>query len=166
MNRLELLTTQPDFPNEDLSEANVPHVEYYLGERRYEAASAEYFRQSLRMLHITGHQALQICGIEVDYSEKEYVAFCKGFASFEHMSMLVNPRPYDGMLAVANTRELLVESAIAEFEIADHYKAWLTTHPNAYGVVIESGAAQGEGMKQLHARAIGAQLACELQMVA
>lgn len=167
MRSLEVLTPQPNFPNEDLNEANLPHVEYHLSHIHAEQTYAESLRTSLHMLHFTGHQALQICGVEVDYSEKEYNAFCDGFAAFEYISMLVNAKVHDGTIAVANVKELLIDSGeLVEFEIANHYKAWLDTHPNTHGVITEIGAYRGETMKQLHARAIGAQIACDLQMAA
>lgn len=167
MSKIEVLSTQPNFPNEDLDETNAELIGYFLRHEHSDASYADFLRSSLRMLHITGHQALQIVGIEVDYSEKEYNAFCAGFAALEYTSLLVNPRQYDGTLAVANTKELLIDTGeLADLEIADRYSAWMTSHPTTHEVITKVGAEHGETMKQLHARGIGAQLACELQRAA
>lgn len=167
MTHLSVIERQPNFPNEDLTDSNVDHVRYYLSEIHDDAAYANFLRDSLRMLHQTGHQALQICGVEVDYSEAEYFAFCEGFAAFEYVSTLVNPRLYDGNIAVANARELLVKNAdFADLELANHHAAWFQTHPNTHGVIINAGAEKGETMKQLQVMGMGAQIACEFQMVA
>jgi len=162
-----IIKRQPDFPNEDLTENNAAQIEYYLQHERGESAYVNYLKESLRMVHITGHQALEILGIEVDYSEKEYDAFCSGFAALEYAAQLVNPRLIDGSLAVKRTKSLLVDGAdFADLEIADRFAVWESTHPNTYGVIVDAGASQGETMKQLHARAIGAQIAYEFQRAA
>ena len=84
MSTLELLTSQPNFPGEDLAEKNVPHVEFYLQHERSNEALCHHFRESLQVIHKLGHNALMIHGAEMDYSEDEYNAFCDGFAALEY----------------------------------------------------------------------------------
>lgn len=167
MTSFEVLKRQPDFPNIDLSEPNAAQVSYYLQNERGEKPYADFLRASLRTIHITGHQALQVFGVELDYSEDEYFAFCDGFAALEYTSLLVNPQLYNGTIAVRKTQDILVNhSDSADLEIADRYALWLKTHPNTHGVIVDAGAVQGETMKQLHARTIGAHIASELQRAA
>ncbi len=167
MPSINVLQHQPDFPNEDLCDSNAPLVEYYLRERPSDISHAEYLGNSLIMVHHTGHYALRLCGIDVDYSEQEYLAFSRGFAAFEYMSLLVNPRQYNGSLAVRNTSELLVDAGdLADLELANRRKVWPAMYPNAFGVIASVGSSRGQTMKQLHAATLGAQVACELQMTA
>lgn len=166
MSQFEIFTPQPGFPNDDLTEVNASHVEYMLHHDRVSDAYADMLRGSLRQLHTLGHSALSICGIEVEYSEKEYDSFCAGFAALEFTRTLVAGTQYDGGLAVANTKDLLIDTGdIAEFELADRYDAWMKTHPQTFGTMANIGAARGETMQQLHARTIGAHVASGLQMV-
>lgn len=165
MNKLEVLQTQPDFPKEDLVETNVPFVGYLLRHEQSDRPYAEHLRGSLRTLHVTGHHALEICGIKVDYSEDEYHAFCAGFAALEYTTTVVGRKVYSGDIAVQKTKNLLINGVdMAEFEFADRFKAWQESHPNTHGVIVEAGAEQGETMKQLQARAMGAEMAWELQV--
>lgn len=167
MNTFETLQRQPNFPNEDLQDGNVNMVEYYLEEIQGSQAHAEHLRESLRMVHITAHEALRLCGIEVEYSQQEYDTFCKGFASFEYMSLLVNPRELNGAALIQNTKELLINPGDnADVGIAERRENWIKVFPNVYGLVVDAGARQGDSFPQLQSRTIGAQIACELQMAA
>lgn len=164
MSALELLTAQPNFPDEDLAEKNVPHVEFYLQHEKSNEAFEQHLRESMRVVHRIGHNALEIVGVEVDYSEAEYNAFCGGFAALEYTSMLVREKQHDSGMLIANTRNILIESGeMADFEIASLYAVWAEAHPNTHGVMIDTGAVRGETMKQLQARAMGACVAGVLQ---
>lgn len=92
MMHLEVLKSQPNFPNEDLTDSNAGIINYCLQEVGGERAYAEYLQKSMRALQTTAHEALRICGVQVDYSQDEYESFCGGFAAFEYASLLVNPR--------------------------------------------------------------------------
>ena len=163
MSLLETLTTQPNFPSEDLAEKNIPHVEFYLQHERSNEALREHFRGSLRMVHQLGHNALLVHGANVDYSEREYNAFCDGFAALEFTSTLVRKRQLDTAMMVANTRTTLIEGGdIAELLIAEEYPTWLENHPNTMEVITDAGVNSGETMKQLHARSMGAFVAGRL----
>ncbi len=163
----ETLNPQPNFPQEDLSETNASFIRYLLLNERSDQSYALFLRSSLRMLHVTGHNALQICGITVDYSEKEYQAYCSGFAALEYTTHLVRRTAIDTELAARATKRLFIDTPdMADFEIADRFAAWKESHPNTHDTIIEAGAEQGETMKQLYARAIGAEMAWELQSVA
>ncbi len=164
MSALELLTSQPNFPDEDLAEKNVPHVEFYLQHERSNEAFEHHLRDSLRIVHKIGHNALEICGVTIDYSEAEYNAFCGGFAALEYTSMLVREKQQNDTLLIANTRNILIESGeMVDFEVASRYATWTEAHPNTYGVIVDTGAARGETMKQLQARTMGACVAGVLQ---
>ncbi len=164
MTHLEVLRPQPSFPREDLSEANATQIGYYLNHERGDKPYSNFLRGSLRGIHATGHQALQIFGVSVDYTPAEYDAFCNGFAALEYTSLLVNPRQYNGTVAVRKTQQILINGGeIAPILISDRYKAWLKSHQNTHGVIVDAGAKAGETMKQLHARGIGAQIASDLQ---
>lgn len=164
MSTLELLTSQPNFPDEDLAEKNIPHVEFYLQHERSNEAFEQHIRKSMHIVYKIGHNALEIFGVEVDYSEAEYRAFCGGFAALEYTSMLVREKQHDSTMLVTNTRNILINTGeMVDFEVASLYATWTETHPNTHGVVIDTGAARGETMKQLQARAMGACVAGVLQ---
>ena len=163
----ETLDPQPNFPTEDLSETNASFIRYFLINERSDQSYALFLRPSLRMLHVTGHSALQICGIEVDYSEREYAAFCAGFAALEYTTHIVRRSAINTELAARATKRLFIDAPdMADVEIADRFTAWKESHPNTHGTIVDAGAEQGETMKQLHVRAIGAEMAWELQSVA
>ncbi len=167
MSSLELLARQPDFPNEDLHKKNIAMVEYYLQEEHTDRALAKHLQESMRMVHVVAHQALSIVGVKAEYSQVEYEAFCGGFAAFEYVSLLVNPRMVSGALAIKNTQQLLIEPGeLADFSMADRHQPWAQAFPNTYGVIVDTGARRGETMNELQLRAIGAQVASELEMAA
>ncbi len=170
MSSLETLSRQPDFPNEDLHDANVPLVDYYLRAEKGEQPYAQFFihdRASLGAMHATAQEALWLSGVQVAHTPEEYAAFCNGFAAFEYISSLVNPRMKSGAIAVQNTLNLFVANgAMAEVDLAERRQAWMEVFPNTSGVIVKAGMAKGETMAQLHARAIGAQIASELEMAA
>ncbi|UTX51657.1 hypothetical protein KI440_01760 [Candidatus Saccharibacteria bacterium TM7i] len=167
MSLLEILTPQPNFPDEDLQEDNIAHVEYYLQNDPGTLVYEKDLRESMRMLHVVGHNALQICGVEVDYSEDEYHAFCEGFAALEYASILVRQKQLSGSMMIANTRNLLIDMGeMTDFEVASRHGVWMEAHPNTFGVVTKAGAVRSETMKQLQARAVGAHIASELQAAA
>ena len=165
MSELSLLSRQPEFPKEDLSDTNAAFMEYLLRHEQSNQSYADMLRSSLRPLHVTGHYALKLSGIEVDYSQAEYEAFCEGFAAFEYTHALVSQQLYNGDIAVQKTRRLFVDGKdLADFELADRFAAWQNSHPNTHGVIVTAGAEQGETMKQLQSRAMGAEIAWELQV--
>lgn len=165
MTQFEVPYAQPEFPKEDLHESNAAYVEYLLRHEQSNRPYADMLRGSLRTMHSTGHQALQLCGITLDYSQAEYEAFCEGFAALEYTTTVIGQHLYDGDLAVTKTKLLFIDEVdMAEFELADRFTAWQQSHPNTYGVIVNDGEAQGETMKQLQARAIGAEMAWELQV--
>lgn len=163
MTEFTVLHSQPNFPKEDLSNSNANYISYFL--RKGESHPyAEHLKESLRPVHITGHQALEICGISIDYAQREYDAFCEGFAAFEYALTLVRPTLYDGDTAVRQTKQLFIDGAdLADLELADKYKLWQKLNPNTYGVILNAGIREGETIKQLHARSIGASIASALQ---
>ena len=165
MGLFETLTPQPYFPDEDLQEVNAAHISYYLQHNPESVALEKSFHDSMRTLHQIGHNALEICGIKVDYSQDEYHAFCSGFAAIEYTSTLIRERQHDTTMVVANARNLLIDAGeMADFEVASRYGTWVEEHPNTHGVIVDAGAARGETMKQLQLRTAGAHLASEIWM--
>jgi len=167
MQQFEVIKYQPDFPNEDLDQTNVPFVDFYLRENHEPRSHAHQLRETMRPLHLTAHRALQQCGIELEYSQDEYDAFCDGFADFEYMSLVVNPRYVKEQLVVKNVHLLLTHTgAMPEIELADHRSPWIDIFPNVHSVITDNGVRQGNTMAQLHSRTMGAQIAYELQAAA
>lgn len=167
MKQFETITLQPDFPNEDLHEHNVPLIEFYLQEMHEPRTHATFLKESMRPLHLTAHHALQLSGVEVVYDPDEYDAFCNGFAAFEYISLLVNPRHIREQLIVKNVHMLLTANdIIPELDMADRRQAWMDMYPNVTGVITNETIAHAETLPQLYSRAIGAQIACEMQMAA
>jgi hypothetical protein len=167
MSQLEVIRHQPNFPNEDLEDANVSIMEFFLQERTEALSHARYIKETFRPIHQSAHYALQQAGVEVDYTPAEYEAFCKGFAAFEYVSLMVNPRYIREQLIVKNVHRLLTSiEAIPEIELADGREAWMETYPNMNDVLIDAGTRDGETMAQLHSRTMGAQIACEMQRAA
>lgn len=167
MSQLEVIQHQPNFPNEDLDDANVPIVEFFLQENPEAVSHARYLNESFRPVHKTAHYALQHAGVKVEYTPAEYDAFCKGFAAFEYISLIVNPRYIREQLIIKNTHRLLTAvEALPEIELADSRELWMESYPNINDVLIDTGSREGETMAQLHSRSMGAQIAYELQRVA
>ena len=166
MKSLEVFRPQPDFPNEDIHEVNALYMKYLFRHEQSDRSYADHLTGSLRALHLTGHQALQVCGIDMDYSLVEYQAFCAGFADHEYTAAVVGQRVYDGELAVAKTRELLVEGDLtSDLEIAERFNAWRDLHPNTHDLIVDVGVECDETIQQLQSRAMGAALARELQVL-
>lgn len=165
MPSLEVFQPQPDFPDEDLLESNALYMQHLLRHEKSDRVYAHQLGESLRQVHRTGHQALQICGVEMAYSQAEYAAFCGGFAAHEYTAVVVSQKPYSIEVASSKTRQLLIDQPIlADLEIAERFKAWQDFHPTTYGLIIEAGEEQGETLQQLQARAMGAAIARELQV--
>lgn len=167
MPELEVIKPQPDFPNEDLANENVAFVDYFLKERTEARSYAQSLESTMRPLHLTAHYALELVGVNVAYTPEEYTAFCKGFASFEYMSLLVTRRHVAEQLFARNALMLLTgEAVIPEIDMATRRAAWIDLYPNVNDVVLKGSVVDGETMPQLYSRAMGAQIACELQMTA
>ena len=167
MSELVVIKRQPNFPNEDLDEKNVPIMEFYLHEHHEADSHAKYLSETLRPIHLTAHYALQLSGVEVDYTPDEYEAFCKGFAAFEYVSLMVNPRHVREQLVVRNVHTLLTANdVIPEIELADRRQPWVETFPNVNDVLTHASVQQGETLPQLYSRTMGAQVAWELQKAA
>lgn len=167
MNLVDVIKKQPNFPNEDLESANVELMSTYLRHMHEPTSYAKYLHEHFRPVHLTAHFALEQAGVEVTYTPEEYTAFCKGFADFEYVSLMVNPRFIREKLVVKNVRRLLTSTvAIPEIELLDGREPWLKAYPNMNDVLTEEGHRRNESMAALHSRAMGAQLACELQRAA
>ncbi len=167
MREFEVIKRQPNFPNEDLHEKNVPIMEFFLQENHEASSHARFLYDSMRPLHLTAHYALQLSGVEVEYTPAEYEAFCNGFAAFEYVSLMVNPRHVREELIANNVHTLLTATGVfPEIEIADRRQAWVNGFPNVNDVLSGVSATKGETLPQLYSRAIGAQMAWELQKAA
>ena len=117
------------------------------------------------MLHQTGHQALKILGIDVRYSQDEYNSFCAGFATFEYTARLLGRASFDDQATVQKAKSLLIDNAfMADVEIAERFSKWRDSHPNLYGVILDTGLSQEDTMQQLQARSMGAEIAWEFQV--
>lgn len=166
MSSLELLSSQPHFPDEDLIESNVAHVEYYLHHEPEPTAYEHHLRDSLRMVHKLGHDALQRFGVDVLYAEDEYYSFCSGFASIEYTGVLVRERQYDQGMLITNAKSLFIDAGtIGDAILSNNHERWMSEHPNTYGVVVGAGEARDESMRQLHSRVMGAHVASRLQVM-
>ncbi|MGV9001868.1 MAG: hypothetical protein ACOH18_02840 [Candidatus Saccharimonadaceae bacterium] len=165
MPELEVFKRQPNFPKEDLSDANAAYVEYLFRHEQGSRAYASWLHPHLRSIHATGHHTLIVCGVEVDNSDAEYDAFCEGFAALEYTSNVVGQRLYSGETAIAKVGRLFINRAhMVEFDLATRFTAWQQSHPNTYGTIVNAGLEQGETLKQLQARGVGAEIAWELQV--
>lgn len=169
MPSLETIQLQPDFPNEDLDDENVPFVEHNILTQPESGAYVNTLStgpNSMVYVYRQAHCALRMCGIDAEYTKASYQSFLGGFADFEQMSLLVRPRPYDGKTAVRRTKELLVDTGdLAEVVMSDGLAKWKHQLPNAYGVIINHGDKAGESMKEIQARTAGAYVACVLQRI-
>lgn len=166
MNSFEVIKHQPNFPNEDLDEKNVHIMEFFLTENHEATTHAKFLGESMRPLHLTAHYALELSGVEVDYTPAEYDAFCKGFAAFEYVSLMVNPRHVREQLVVKNVHRLLTGAVIPELEVAERRQAWVNGFPNVNDVLAGVSSKEGESLPQLYSRTIGAQMAWEFQKAA
>ncbi len=166
MSALELLVPQPNFPDEDLTENNSAHVEYYLQHEAAPTAYERHLKDSLRMVHKLGYDALQRFGVDVAYAEDEYYSFCSGFASIEYTGVLVRERQHDQNMLITNAKSLFIDAGmIGDVILSNNHQRWMSEHPNTYGVVVGAGEARGESMRQLHSRIMGAHVASRLQVL-
>lgn len=164
--RANLLTLerQPGFPNEDLSPRNAELMAFYLGRNPEGRAFAEHLAASMVGVYSMARHALIARGIGMTENPQEYRAFRQGFAEFDTMALLVNPRVYSGTIAVRKAYELLVAPGdFADFELMERSKIWADKYPNVHDVMVTVGSERDETMTALHARITGAQVACELQ---
>jgi hypothetical protein len=167
MPSFEVLNRQPNFPNEDLSEANMPMIEHYLQRDAGVESRAEHSKALLRQIHVTAHEALRHCGVALDYTPEEYAAFCNGFASYEYVSLLVNPRVISGAVLINNVRYILTDKGdLTDIELSERFDGWAKSYPNLREVVLDAGIQKGETMQQLQTRLVGLQIATELEMAA
>ena len=80
---------------------------------------------------------------------------------------MVNPRHVREELIAKNVHSLLTATGVfPEIEIADRRQAWVNGFPNVNDVLTGVSANRGETLPQLYSRAIGAQMAWELQKAA
>lgn len=164
MSELEVIKHQPNFPNEDLNAANVPFMKYYIEEHPEAKSHARQLGETLRPIHLNAHYALEHSGVKVKYTPEEYVAFCKGFATLEYMSLFVKQRFAREQLVVGNVHRLLTSSeAFPEIELADNRQSWMEAYPNVNDVLFGAGRRAGEDLPELYSRSMGAQVAWELQ---
>lgn len=154
--RLMVIESQPEFPDEDLSEANAAYLSHDLTTNQAERAHAASFETNLVPLFRLGHEALQMNALPSEDSRISYDAFCDGFAASEFAMAFVRPRLYDGIRAVEATHELIRSGVTASISLADQYRDWLDTHINTFGVIADVSIARGDTIKQTQARAIGA----------
>ena len=167
MSSFEVIKRQPNFPNEDLDEKNVPIMEFFLRDQHEATTHAKFLGESMRPLHLTAHYALELSGVEVDYTPAEYDAFCKGFAAFEYVSLMVNPRHVREQLVARNVHRLLTATNVfPELEVAERRQAWINGFPNVNDVLTGVSVKEGETLPQLYSRTIGAQMAWEFQKAA
>ena len=68
---------------------------------------------------------------------------------------------------IKNVHLLFTSGAvIPEIDIAERRQAWMEMYPNTTAVITSEQVAQHDSLPELYSRAIGAQIACELQMAA
>lgn len=163
--KLIVLETQPDFPAQDLSLHNADMLgTYYLRHTAGLEGETERLFEHQRALFEVAQLSLWLRNIVVDNAPKEYRSFTGGFAAYELVQMLVTGSSYDTELAVMRADLHLINSNTAPFiEIAERNALWPYERPNLYQAITDSGKAKEETEAQLQARAIGAQLAFELQ---
>jgi hypothetical protein len=158
------LEPQSDFPASDLTDDNDDILVHVLSDEAGVESHAIYLQQYQRALYETAHMALLYCDYPAENSFDEYQAFTRGFATFETISSLVRPGVYDTSFAALRAQWMLMAPGeFTDVELAKRTKSWPDERPNTHGAVITIGEKRGESMNQLRSRAIGAQIAFELQ---
>lgn len=159
------LETQHDFPASDLTEVNADILPYVLDDNSGVESHAVFLQKHQRSLYKTAYKALLYCDYPAENSFEEYQAFTRGFATFEAISSLVRPiGAYDTTFAALRAQWLLMAPGeYIDVELGKRTKTWPDERPNTHGTVVAIGEKRGETMNQLRSRAIGAQIAFELQ---
>jgi hypothetical protein len=166
MNRLSLITLeeQPDFPASDLSDMNAEMIgEYYLPHTpglEQEARRLQLYQRQLFEAALIAF-ALTNMPVRLESSPDTYIPFTEGFASYELIQLLVTSSAYDVERAVSRFQALYLSAGIVD--LPARIETWPDVRPNIYRTVLSPGIGQGASNAQLHARALGAQIAFELQ---
>lgn len=158
------LEKQPDFPDRDLTDANAEMIgDYYLPETQSVAIEAERLSEHQRALFqsLIGVLALRESEVQIEDEPQAYRAFTLGFASYEFIQLLVTESAYDTSKAAVRLQSLYTGPETISF--SERVPLWPDRRPNIYRTVIKQGLDSDEPNEILQARALGAQVAFELQ---
>ena len=158
------LEKQPDFPDRDLTDANADIIgDYYLPETQAVALEAKRLAEYQRPFFeaIIGVLAMRQASIQIPNEPDSYRGFTLGFASYEFMQLLVTESPYD--VAKAATRLQSLYTGSETISLTERVEIWPDKRPNIYRTIVKQGLDSDEPNELLQARALGAQVAFELQ---
>lgn len=161
-----VLEEQPDFPETDLTEHNADLLgTFILPHQAGVETHATFLEHTQQGLYVVALGALQLDGETRDLNKADYRSFCRGFASFEYISLLMRtPAAYDVERASNNVFTLYIEPGhFVNFEIGQRTAPLEASKPNVFRAITDAGEIQNETRSQLKARILGAQVACELQ---
>ena len=156
------------------------------------AGQQEHLADAQRYLHYVADQALKASGVATRYDEDELAAFSHGFATFEAINMIVKPTDiFDAAAARRAVHRLFVDTTdsielefremidareegrperpitrdreLVEIELINGHATWAEKQPNTHEVVLTVGERQGESLRALRARTMGAAIAYQLE---
>ena len=168
MNKHEIIRfrPQPDFPSEDINETNAAMAAWYLKNGQERKAYLENFYNNMQLLHDLGNAALSYMDTNPGNNRKEYIAFCKGFATVDYVSVLLDSRPFKQISSGSGMGKFVLEhQSFADVELAKRVKSWRASHENTLMLLLNESDRRSESPKQFAARLIGAQVASELLSV-
>lgn len=166
MERPSLITleSQPDFPGRDLTDKNAEMIgAYYLPNTPGIELEARRLQQYQRQLFESALIAFALTDmpVKVESSPETYAPFTEGFASYELIQLLVTSSAYNTERSISRLEALYL--GVAMIDMPARIEAWPDIRPNTYRAVLGRGVGKGETIEQLQARALGAQVAFELQ---
>lgn len=157
---------QPDFPSEDISENNASMASWYLETSAEHEAYLDNYHENMQPLHDIGNAALAYMDAAPGNNRKEYTAFCKGFATIDYLSVLLNSRPFEQISNGKGMGDFILDhESFADVELAKRVGSWRSSHENTLLLLLEASDRYSESQKQFAARLIGAQVASELLSV-
>lgn len=168
MDKFEIIKfePQPDFPDEDISQNNAAMASWYLQTGAEREAYLDNYHNSMQLLHNLGNAALVYMDTKPGNNRQEYTAFCKGFATIDYLSVLLNSRPFQQINdGVGMDKFILQPDSFADVELAKRVASWRSSHENTLTLLLEASDIYSESPKQFTARLIGAQVASELLSV-
>lgn len=165
---LEILriVPQPDFPKTDLTDTNAEILSLYvLPTDPSIATHASYLMEHQKSIYNTALSVLKLEAHSDRLDPFGYQAFCLGFAAFEFISLSVRPRLYDMQTATRQALALYLRAGVhADLELWERHSSLTEAKANTFNTIKVAGEHRRETVVQLKARALGAQIACELQL--
>jgi hypothetical protein len=160
---LSLLHEQPDFPQVDISNANMTYIELRLRENVILPAVPQLLEGQQIMAQIASF-SLRLLGMRAEATPPTTEAFANGFAGVEYIATLLRtPQAYDFERAAQNfNASFFSQYTLTEFEYADRLRRIEQNLSNTYSIMLRDGTRRGETAQQLNLRMMGVVLACDL----